>query len=112
MYLKLMFYKIIYIYIEAITEESATVPWRIFSLVNIIKVLALEFPTCSFGWVPRDANDVTYSLAKFLHLLYPLAFPVIAQISLPLCIRFGLEICLLVLRNNTFGLAKKKRDTS
>ena len=52
--------------IEAITEEAATISWRILSLVNIIiKVLTLEFPACSFCWVRRDGNGMAHSLTKF-----------------------------------------------
>ena len=32
--------------------------------IYIIKVLALEFPSCSFCWVQRDANGMAHSFAK------------------------------------------------
>uniref|UniRef100_A0A2N9HWJ1 RNase H type-1 domain-containing protein n=1 Tax=Fagus sylvatica TaxID=28930 RepID=A0A2N9HWJ1_FAGSY len=64
-YLKILVEGDAKICIEVITEEAATIPWRILSLVNIIKVLALEFPAYSFCWVRRDANGVAHSLAKF-----------------------------------------------
>jgi hypothetical protein len=51
--------------IEAITDEACFIPWKILSLVNNIKCLALDFDSCSFCWVHRDANDVAHSLAKF-----------------------------------------------
>jgi hypothetical protein len=64
-YLKILVEGDAKICIEAITEVAATIPWRILSLVNIIKVLALEFPSCLFCWVRRDANGMAHSLAKF-----------------------------------------------
>ena len=64
-YLKILVEGNAKICIEAITEVVATIPWRILSLVNIIMVLALEFPTCSFCWVRTDANGMAHSLAKF-----------------------------------------------
>jgi ribonuclease HI len=64
-YLKILVEGDAKICIEVITEVAATIPWRILSLVNIIMVLALEFPSCSFCWVRRDANGMAHSLAKF-----------------------------------------------
>ena len=64
-YLKILVEGDAKICIEAITEVATTILGRILSLVNIIKVLALEFPTCSFCWVRRDANGMAHSLAKF-----------------------------------------------
>ena len=72
-YLKILVEGDAKICIEAITEESTTIPWRILSLVNIIKVLALEFLTCSFCWVGEMLMAWLISLPS-LHLLYPLAF--------------------------------------
>jgi hypothetical protein len=68
-YLKILVERDAKICIEAINEEAATIPWRILSLVNIIKVLALEFPACSFCWLRRDANGMAHSFAKFVSSL-------------------------------------------
>ena len=78
--------------IEALTVDSSTTPWKIHSLVANINFLALEFSFCVLCWVQRDANGVAHALAKFAST-QPAYFSYIAQISLPLFVRLGLEIC-------------------
>jgi hypothetical protein len=51
--------------IEALTVDSSTTSWKIHSLVANINFLALEFSSCVFCWVRRDANGVAHALAKF-----------------------------------------------
>uniref|UniRef100_A0A2N9I849 RNase H type-1 domain-containing protein n=1 Tax=Fagus sylvatica TaxID=28930 RepID=A0A2N9I849_FAGSY len=48
--------------IDAINGESARVPWKLFSLCINSKFLVLEFTSCSFHWVRRDAKLLTWWL--------------------------------------------------
>uniref|UniRef100_A0A2N9I7J7 RNase H type-1 domain-containing protein n=1 Tax=Fagus sylvatica TaxID=28930 RepID=A0A2N9I7J7_FAGSY len=48
--------------IDAINEESARVPWKLLSLCINSKFLVLEFTSCSFRWVIRDAKLLTWWL--------------------------------------------------
>jgi hypothetical protein len=77
-------------------------------LVTNIKSLTLDFASCSFYWVRIEMLMVWLIPSLNLHLLDPLVFIIIVQIFLSLFMRYGLEICLLCLRNNTFGFSKKK----
>ena len=51
--------------IDAISGESSKVPWKLFTLCNNAKVAVLDFTSCSFCWVRRNANMVAHFLAKF-----------------------------------------------
>jgi hypothetical protein len=62
---------------------------RIQSLISNVKYLALNFHSCPFNWVRRDANELAHTLAKF----------VVTQPVYPLCnsynfSHFAREACL------------------
>jgi hypothetical protein len=84
---------------------------RSFSIVANIKFLALAFSACSFCWVRRDTNGVAHALAKYA-LSQPHVFLILDQISLPLCLRLGLEICLFCLLNRIVPFSKKDEEVT
>jgi hypothetical protein len=49
--------------VDAILGISAC-SWNIYALCNDVKRLALDFSSCSFCWVKREANMVAHELAK------------------------------------------------
>jgi ribonuclease HI len=46
-------------WVDAILGNSAC-SWNIYTLCNDVKRLASDFSSCSFCWVKREANMVTY----------------------------------------------------
>ncbi len=51
--------------VDVILDVNGYVNWGISSLCNDAKTLALDFVSCSFVWVRREANMVARSIAKF-----------------------------------------------
>uniref|UniRef100_A0A2N9EZP9 Reverse transcriptase domain-containing protein n=1 Tax=Fagus sylvatica TaxID=28930 RepID=A0A2N9EZP9_FAGSY len=63
--------------VDAITQDLFVCDWTISTICNDVRVLALEFISCIFCWVPREASMVVYTLAKLfpLHNLPVICFP-------------------------------------
>jgi hypothetical protein len=50
---------------DALNGADDSWPWKIDTFVFYSKLLSLEFSSCCFCWVRREANNVVYTLAKF-----------------------------------------------
>ena len=50
--------------IKAVNSFPVGCPWEIFPLCKDISSLASEFQSCSFSFVPREANKVAHWIAK------------------------------------------------
>ena len=48
-----------------ISSPTASMPWRINSIIQEISLLSLQFQCISFTWIPRSTNGVAHSLAKW-----------------------------------------------
>jgi ribonuclease HI len=51
--------------VDAILDVTGYVNWDISSLCNDAETLALNFVSCSFVWVRREANMVAHMMTKF-----------------------------------------------
>jgi hypothetical protein len=51
--------------IEGILNPSVNAPWRIETLINEIKAIVESIPSASFSWVPRKANMVAHTFARW-----------------------------------------------
>jgi ribonuclease HI len=59
--------------IESIIGNPENTYWKIEAICSAVNILALDFISCCFSWVKRDANSVVHELAKFVaHLGAPL----------------------------------------
>jgi hypothetical protein len=66
---------------HALVGTKEVMNWNIMNLCSDIKFLVLDFVSCVFVWVKREAHSVTYELSKFA---YHLRSPFICnQDSLP-----------------------------
>ncbi len=55
--------------IDTITRNPEDPNWKISIICAYVNMLALEFVSCCFYWVKRDANVTAHELAKFvIHL--------------------------------------------
>jgi ribonuclease HI len=60
--------------IESIIGSPEDTYWKIEAICSNVNILALDFISCCFSWVKRDANSATHELAKFAaHLGTPLS---------------------------------------
>ena len=54
-------------YMNGIQAEAN---WKIVAIVSDVNFLSLDFVSCCFSWVKREANMVAYALAKFAVSFY------------------------------------------
>ena len=55
--------------IESIMGSPEDTYWKIEAICSDVNMLALDFISCCFRWVKRDANSAAHELAKFAALL-------------------------------------------